>query len=119
MCACVHMHGSLMFLARGEHCFDLAPLLWSDKKIAYTSAVYNLTHAYSVQYSGVHHRAQLDHRRLEEAHLKYSVLKMYKRYPTYFKDKIMVASNIESVLDEVTPTFYRAFCQRYACKKCH
>ena len=69
----------------------------------------------SIGTSLLYSRAQLDRRRLEEAHMKYSVLKVYRRYPDFF-DKWCLSSNVMETLDEITPIFYRAFSQRYACK---
>ena len=65
--------------------------------------------------SDVYNRAQLDRRRLEEAHLKYCILQMYRRYPDHFSEWC-ISSNVIHTLDEITPKFYIAFSQRYACK---
>lgn len=63
----------------------------------------------------VYNRAQLDRRRLEDAHLKYSILQVYRRYPKHFTEWCISAS-VSHTLDEITPTFFTAFSQRYACK---
>lgn len=63
----------------------------------------------------VYNRAQLDRRRLEEAHLKYSILQVYRRYPKHFTEWC-ISSSVAHTLDEITPTFFTAFSQRYACK---
>ena len=63
----------------------------------------------------VYTRAQLDRRRLEEAHLKYCILQVYRRYPKHFTEW-RISSSVAHTLDEITPTFFTAFSQRYACK---
>ncbi len=60
-------------------------------------------------------RACLDRRRLEEAHMKYAVLSMYQRYTTHFS-KWSIAPSIKQTLEDVTPTFYRAFSAYYTCE---
>lgn len=60
----------------------------------------------------VHLRARLDYRRLEEAHLKFAVLNVYKRYPSNFLS--MKLYSITDTLAEITPIFYKAFEARYA-----
>ena len=60
-------------------------------------------------------RASLDRRRLEEAHLKYAVLRVYKWYPKLFPVMTM-ASSIQQILEDMTPTFYRAFSMYYSSK---
>lgn len=60
-------------------------------------------------------RACLDRRRLEEAHLKYSILRMYQQYDSYFS-KWSLSSNIKQTLEDITPTFYEAFSAYYTCK---
>ena len=57
-------------------------------------------------------RACLDYRRLEEAHLKYSVLKVQKDYPDYFKN-LAVQTNMNETLEEMGPPYYKAFSDRY------
>ena len=57
-------------------------------------------------------RACLDYRRLEEAHLKYSVLKVQKDYPDYFRN-LAVQSNVNETLEEMGPLYYKAFSGRY------
>ena len=59
-------------------------------------------------------RAQLDRRRLEDAHLKYSVLQVFMRY-SHFKDWC-IAPNVHQTLKDVTPSFYEMFSERYSCK---
>ena len=58
-------------------------------------------------------RQNLDRRRLEEAHLTFCVLDVFKRYPNGFLQKI-IYSNMEHTLDNVAPIFYDAFSQEYA-----
>lgn len=60
-------------------------------------------------------RACLDRRRLEEAHLKYCILKMYKKYPNYFHD-FKITSDVKHILEVVTPVYYKAFSELYMCE---
>ena len=60
-------------------------------------------------------RASLDRRRLEEAHLKYAALHVYTWYPDFFPVMSM-ASSIQQILADMTPTFYTAFSMYYSCK---
>ena len=57
-------------------------------------------------------RLCLDYRRLEEAHLKYSVLKVRKDYPDCFSNLAM-HYNVNETLEEIGPLYYKAFCDRY------
>ena len=56
-------------------------------------------------------RACLDYRRLEEAHLKHSILKIQKDYPDCFRN-LAVQFNINETLEEMGP-LYTAFSDRY------
>ena len=60
-------------------------------------------------------RACLHRRRLEEAHLKYAILRMYQRYTGHFS-KWYLSSNIKDTLEEVAPVFFEAFSSYYMCK---
>ena len=57
-------------------------------------------------------RACLDRRRLEEAHMKYCILRMYQRYPAYFPK--WTVSTLTDTLEDVTPKFYEAFSACFA-----
>jgi hypothetical protein len=58
---------------------------------------------------------KLDRRRLEQAHLKFCVLQVYGRYPDVFP-RWIIRKSMDLTLDDVTPTFFRAFEDRYACE---
>ena len=60
-------------------------------------------------------RASLDRRRLEDTHLKYAVLRVYKWYPNVFPTMTM-ASSIQQTLEDMTPSFYSAFSLYYSRK---
>ena len=60
-------------------------------------------------------RAILDRRRLEEGHMKYAVLRVYKWYPKFLPAMTM-ASSIQQILEDMTPTFYNAFSMYYSSK---
>ena len=47
-------------------------------------------------------RACLDYRRLEEAHLKYSIHKVKQNYPNYFKI-LALQSTVNETLQEIGP----------------
>ena len=57
-------------------------------------------------------RACLDYRRLEEAHFKYSILKVQKDYPDCFRN-LAVQFNVNETLEEMGPLYYKAFSDRY------
>ena len=57
-------------------------------------------------------RACLDHRRLEEAHIKYSILRVCKQYPKHFP-KMIIHSALDQTLEEITPIYYKAFSGSY------
>ncbi len=57
----------------------------------------------------------LDRRRLEEAHLIFSILDVFWHYPSKFEEK-KVYTSVQQTLDVVTPIFYDAFTSEYACK---
>ena len=74
-----------------------------------------LLYSYEVDTKQLEERACLNRRRLEEAHQKYCLLKVYKRYPSHFKEwKISV--DIQKTIEEVTPSYYRGFSEVYMCK---
>ena len=58
-------------------------------------------------------RQCMDRRRLEEAHLKFCILDVFKRYPRNFPHW-HVATNLQQALDTITPAYYEAFCTKYA-----
>lgn len=58
-------------------------------------------------------RQCVDRRRLEEAHLRYCILDVYKRYPAAFPHGL-ISTNLQQTLDDITPTYYEAFTQKYA-----
>ena len=58
-------------------------------------------------------RASLDRRRLEEAHLKYAVLMVYRDYGDYFSN-CKVSHDHRLTLERVSPVYYKAFTARYA-----
>ena len=58
-------------------------------------------------------RGQLDRRRLEEAHMRFCILDVFKRYPQTFPTWT-ITSNLQQTLDDITPLYYSAFATRYA-----
>lgn len=58
---------------------------------------------------------KLDRRRLEEAHLKFCVLEVYGRYPDVFP-RWIIRKSVDLTLEDVTPAYFRAFEDRYACE---
>ena len=58
-------------------------------------------------------RAVLDRRRLEEAHLKFCLLDVFKRYPDYFPTWC-IHTNFQECLHHYTPIYYDAFIRLYA-----
>ena len=62
--------------------------------------------------AALYDRAQLDHRRLEEAFIKYNILQSSKQYPEHFRD-VPFSSTIEETLEEITPLYYQVFSRRY------
>lgn len=58
-------------------------------------------------------RKLLDKRRLEEAHLRLSVIDVYKRYKEHFPAWI-INTSLQATLENITPTFYEAFSAKYA-----
>ena len=68
----------------------------------------------SMSVSLISNRACLDCRRLEEAHLKYAVLCIYQRYSQSFP-RWVIASDTKQTLENITPLFYKAFSEHYAC----
>lgn len=60
-------------------------------------------------------RACLDRRRLEEAHLKYAILLVYRNYPEHFPSW-KVSRDVRIKLGEVSPIYYKAFSTHYAGK---
>ena len=58
-------------------------------------------------------REQLDRRRLEEAHMRFCMLDVFKRYPQTFPAWI-ISSNLQQSLDDITPLYYNAFSAKYA-----
>ena len=60
-------------------------------------------------------RKILDRRRLEEAHLKLSIIDVYKRYKEHFPVWI-ICTSLQATLENITATFYEAFSTKYAGK---
>ena len=58
-------------------------------------------------------RGQLDRRRLEEAHMRFCILDVFKRYPQAFPTWT-ITSDLQQTLDDITPLYYDAFAARYA-----
>ena len=58
-------------------------------------------------------REQLDRRRLEEAHMKFCLLDVYKQYPLTFCTWV-IRTNLQQTLDKITPLYYSSFSDRYA-----
>jgi len=58
-------------------------------------------------------RQQLDRRRLEEAHMRFCMLDVFKRYKQMFPTWT-ISSNLQQSLDDITPLYYNAFAARYA-----
>ena len=54
----------------------------------------------------------MDRRRLEEAHLRFCLLDVFKRYPQIFPDWT-ISSNLQKSLDAITPLYYTAFSDHY------
>lgn len=66
-------------------------------------------------FSDFEDRLKLDRRRLEEAHLKFCVLDVYKRYPEAFP-RWVISTSVQQTLEDVTPLYYKAFADKYAGK---
>ena len=64
-------------------------------------------------YSNDYHRQCMDRRRLEEAHLLFCILNVYKQYPKAFPCGV-VSSDLQQTLDDVSPAYYEAFTKKYA-----
>ncbi len=67
----------------------------------------------SPQEEAVMQRLKLDRRRLEDAHLKYAMIKVSKRYlpeSTHWTMK----SDLFSSLNDFTPTYFNWFTSKYA-----
>lgn len=60
-------------------------------------------------------RKILDRRRLEEAHIRLSIIDVYKRYKQHFPVWRMHTS-LQATLENITPIFYEAFSAKYAGK---
>ena len=58
-------------------------------------------------------RKQLDQRRLEEAHLKYCVLDVYRRYTEVFKT-YLISHSLQQTLQDITPLLHKAFSAEFA-----
>ena len=58
-------------------------------------------------------RACLDRRRLEEAHLRYAIVMVYRDYPGQFTSW-KVSCDIRITLEKVSSVYYKAFSARYA-----
>ena len=58
-------------------------------------------------------REQLDRRCLQEAHMRFCMLDVFKRYPQTFSTRT-ISSNLQQSLDDITPLYYNAFAARYA-----
>ena len=59
------------------------------------------------------YRQCLDRRRLEEAHLRFCILDIGKKYSGVFPHSI-ISTNLQQSLDDITPTYYEAFAAKYA-----
>ena len=58
-------------------------------------------------------RFRLDRRRVEEAHMKFCVIDVYKRYTKHFATWT-VETNMSAMLDKITPIYYDAVTGQYA-----
>lgn len=58
-------------------------------------------------------REALDRRRLEEAHMRFCILDVLKRYP-HLSPTLKISSSLQQSLDNITPLYYDAFSMRYA-----
>lgn len=56
-------------------------------------------------------RARLDRRRLVDAHVKYGILRVSKKYPQYLSP--VIQSSLTKSLEEITPLYYKAFSDHY------
>ena len=59
-------------------------------------------------------RDALDKRRLEEAHMRFCILDVLKRYPQLSPTLLKLYSSLQQSLDDITPLYYNAFSSRYA-----
>ena len=60
-------------------------------------------------------RKVLDRRRLEVAHLRLSIIDVYKRYKEHFPVWI-IHNSLQATLENIAPRFYEAFTAKYAGK---
>jgi len=58
-------------------------------------------------------RKSLDHRRLEEAHLKFCTLDVYQKFKEDFSNW-GIKHNLYQTLDDITPVLHKAFCTKFA-----
>ena len=71
-------------------------------------------HSYQDYEKLLEQRACLDYRRLEEAHLKFCILRAQKEYPDHLS-KLTLQHSVNDTLEEMTPIYFKAFSDRYKC----
>ena len=58
-------------------------------------------------------RLQLDRRRLEEAHMKFCILDVFKRYPQAFSTW-KISTSLQQNLNNIIPHYFSVFSAKYA-----